>query len=110
MPLEEQVFNAALGARIRRLRGKKSQQTIADQVGLPRTSLVLVEAGSQRVSAYTLVRLAQVLGVTVPELLGEGEGTAPTAATLPDSTPPGVRAYVSKVQAAAMTTGGGQKP
>jgi transcriptional regulator with XRE-family HTH domain len=65
----EADFNRALGMTIRRLRGRMTQLQLAEAVGLPRTSLVLVEKGEQPVRAYTLVRLAEALGTTVEKLM-----------------------------------------
>jgi len=60
-----------LGARLRDARSAKrlTQQEVADQLGLARTTLVAIEKGERRVQSGELVRLASAYGRPVHELL-----------------------------------------
>jgi len=64
-------FDKALGERIRSAReqvGVKQDQ-LGQAVGLSRTSITNIERGRQGVQVYLLVRIAEVLGRPVVELL-----------------------------------------
>jgi transcriptional regulator with XRE-family HTH domain len=56
-------------ATVRERRGTR-QAELADAVGMSRSSIANTEQGRQRISAHTLVALAQALGVEVADLLG----------------------------------------
>lgn len=106
----EKTFYAALGDRVRIARKAtgRSQSWVAELVGVPRTSLILMERGEQPISAYTLARMAAVLETPVDTLLRgtESPGTGPGAAPLPGmpaDAPPAVREFVSSVREAAVT-------
>ena len=60
------------GLRLRELREKKrlSQQQLADWLGLTRSSISNYENNTQTPPADTLVRLADIYGVSVDYLLG----------------------------------------
>ena len=60
------------GLRLRELREKKrlSQQQLADWLGLTRSSISNYENNTQTLPADTLVRLADIYGVSVDYLLG----------------------------------------
>ncbi|MEO0082147.1 MAG: type II toxin-antitoxin system antitoxin SocA domain-containing protein [candidate division WOR-3 bacterium] len=62
----------SLGVRLRALRERQglSQEALAGQLGIPRSSLSQVEAGRRNVTADELVRLADLLGVSCDVLLG----------------------------------------
>jgi DNA-binding XRE family transcriptional regulator len=51
-----------------------SQEDFADQVGLDRTYVSGIERGIRNPTLLVLLRLAQVLGVPVAELLEGGDG------------------------------------
>ncbi len=64
-------FYAALGKRLRdaRISTEASQVEIARAVGLSRPSIINIEKGRQPVDVHVLVRLAEVLGIPIAELL-----------------------------------------
>jgi transcriptional regulator with XRE-family HTH domain len=103
----EQEFGEALGRRIKKYREVLglSQKRVADAVGLPRTSLILVESGRQRVSAYTLLRMSEVLQIDPTTLLTGETAEVEVATGLPDSAPPTVRDFVSRVRRTAARGG-----
>lgn len=107
VPVAEKDFNVALGGRVRRCRELRgySQARVADLVGVPRTSLILMERGEQRISAYTLNRLSTVLEVEIKVLLA-GEELAADASVpgLPPAAPAAVREFVTSVRRAAGST------
>jgi transcriptional regulator with XRE-family HTH domain len=77
-----------------------TQATLADVMEIPRTSLILVERGEQRVHAYELIQLASALGTT-PEALIQ-DVAPPSPSQLPDIPPdatPAVRRWISAAQA-----------
>lgn len=65
----------ALGRSIRasRRQARLSQQTIADLLGMARTTLVAIEKGERKVRVCELSRLAEIFGVELPSLLAESE-------------------------------------
>ncbi len=107
----EKSFYAALGARVRRAREgtNRSQALLAELVGVPRTSLILMERGDQRIGVYVLSRMAAVLEIPVAELLADeehGDAPVPDAARVPGmpaDASAAVRAFVSNVRQAAVT-------
>jgi transcriptional regulator with XRE-family HTH domain len=66
------VHSGEFPARLRHLRAtrKLSQQALADAVGINRMSVNHYEHGNRTPSIDVAARLAEVLGVTVDELLG----------------------------------------
>lgn len=70
---KDERFFKALGARIAQARKDQgiTQQTLADQLGIAQQTLAHYEVGRLRVPASMLPSLAQVLGLTVEELLGQ---------------------------------------
>ncbi len=63
-----------IGAKIRSFRqGKMSQQQLADNLDLTRTSITNFEMGNQRIQIDTLWKIADFLDVTVQELLPSKE-------------------------------------
>lgn len=113
MAVPEHEFAEALGARVRKRRegAGVTQLRLAELVGLPRTSLVLVERGRQNLSAYTLVRISEVLHADPRELLlGEPlDAAAREEPQMPPKTPDVVREFVTNVrQAAGATRAGGR--
>lgn len=61
----------AIGKRIKvaRIRMGITQEQLADRVSVPATHLSNIEIGSGRVSLTTIVKIANVLNVTVDDLL-----------------------------------------
>lgn len=75
-------FLVDFGAAVRRLRERRSltQSSLAEQVGLGRTSMTNLERGKQNPPLTLLPRLAQALGVSVVELVTEASlPAAPSA-------------------------------
>lgn len=77
--MEEQRFYEGFGRAVRRARLRRhlTQATLAQRLNLRRTSITNLEAGQQGVSAYALLSLADVLGISAARLLHEaqhGEG------------------------------------
>jgi transcriptional regulator with XRE-family HTH domain len=66
----EKVFSL-IGAEIRNARVKagKSQEALAAEVGLDRSSVVLIESGKQRLPIDRLYSIARVLGTTPQKLI-----------------------------------------
>lgn len=64
-------FYAAVGSRIQGYRKQRglTQTDLAEAVGLKRSSLCNVEAGRQHPLLHTFVMLAQVLGVSIADLM-----------------------------------------
>ena len=62
---------AQLGERIRHIRVVRglSQARLAERIGVDRSALSRIETGERKVSALDLVRVAQALDVTVPDLV-----------------------------------------
>jgi transcriptional regulator with XRE-family HTH domain len=50
-----------------------SQERLADEAGLHRTYISLIERGQRTVSLDTIIKLAKALGVTAAELLSDFE-------------------------------------
>ena len=65
------AFLAALGRRIRRLRSlaELTKSEVAAATGVPRRSVSLIEHGAHGVDVVRLLRLADVFGMTLVELL-----------------------------------------
>jgi len=78
----DRIDPRVLGARLqeaRRARGV-TQQVVADEMGMTRTTLVAIEKGERRVAPEELVRLAALYGRPVSELVGRetvSEGFVP---------------------------------
>jgi transcriptional regulator with XRE-family HTH domain len=68
---ENQNASRYLGLNIEKLRGKKnlSQQQLATQAGIPRSTLTNIESGSGNPSLTNLVKISDTLGVSIEELL-----------------------------------------
>ncbi|MHB1739172.1 MAG: helix-turn-helix domain-containing protein [Actinomycetes bacterium] len=86
--MEENDFNAAVGRLVRkaRLRAGLTQEALADEVGLSRTSITNMESGNQAATAWLLHLIATALDCPAQELL-------PGAASndlggLPEDVPP----------------------
>ena len=101
----EAEFYRSLGDRIRVLRRERrmTQATLADVMEIPRTSLILVERGEQRVHAYELIQLASVLGTTPEALIQDVAPQSPRQSPdIPSDATPAVRQWISAAQAPAV--------
>lgn len=100
---DEIRFNEALGARIaaRRRHLKISQAVLADAIGVPRTSMILIERGRQKVTAFMLAGLSTELELDLTELLGIEPNPLPAVPLALDA-PDSVRDFVTDVRRAAM--------
>lgn len=69
---DEQFFKA-LGARVALARKAQNltQQQLGDQLGIPQQTLAHYEGGATRFPASMLPTLAQILGLTLDELMGQ---------------------------------------
>jgi transcriptional regulator with XRE-family HTH domain len=108
MLTDEQKYNAELGSRIQEARGDISKSRFARAVGIPRTSLILIERGEQPIQAYMLIRMAQELSVDPVDLL-LGRDAPPRADPRTDvsvAATPAVQAFVASVRQAARTRRG----
>ncbi len=67
----EKAFYRAFGRMLSEARRKKriSQEMLADELGLSRTSITNIEKGRQPVQLYSLYVIARLLGTDVKELL-----------------------------------------
>lgn len=72
----EKAFYGAFGRMLSEMRRRRriSQEMLADELGLSRTSITNIEKGRQPVQLYSLYVIARLLGIDVKELL-------PSAAT-----------------------------
>ncbi len=71
---DEQAFIKELGSRIANARKAqhRTQQEVADHLGIAQATVAHYEAGRMRVPTFHLPPLAEILGLTVDELLGQG--------------------------------------
>ena len=67
----EKAFYVAFGRMLSELRRKKriSQEMLADELGLARTSITNIEKGRQPLQLYSLYVIARLLGTDVKDLL-----------------------------------------
>lgn len=75
MNSKDQEFFKALGIRIAQARKVQglTQQQVADRLGVAQHTYAQYELGIRRVPASTLPQLAQDLGMTMDELMGQNE-------------------------------------
>jgi transcriptional regulator with XRE-family HTH domain len=73
--LEQQVFYAELGHRIREAREKAhlTQDALAKSVSLTRTSITNIEKGRQQLLVHTLVEISKALKVSPESLLPQAK-------------------------------------
>ena len=71
--IKDEQFFKVLGARVAQARkdGELTQQQLAQQLGIAQQTLAHYEVGRLRVPASMLPVLAQLLGLTTEELLGQ---------------------------------------
>jgi len=81
----EAAFLRALGKRIRLLRRVRelTQDEVAQAAGMSRSFVSLIEKGSHGVDVVRLLRLADALAVSLPELLDLGASEADRVKGLP---------------------------
>lgn len=67
----DQVFYRQFGRLLADVRRKKgvSQEILADEIGLSRTSITNIEKGRQPIQLHSLYRIARLLGVEIKEIL-----------------------------------------
>lgn len=67
----ESDFRRRLGERVADLRldAKLTQAEVAERICTTRTAISAIEGGTRNTSAYELVLLAEILGVSIPDLL-----------------------------------------
>jgi transcriptional regulator with XRE-family HTH domain len=72
---DEHIFSKELGARIASARKvqHRTQQQVADHIGIAQQTVAHYEAGRMRIPTFHLPPLAEILGLTVDELLGHGQ-------------------------------------
>ena len=109
-----------IGRRIKRARESSdtSQESLADNVKLSRTSVVNIEKGRQRPPIHTLYNIARVLGVAPHDLLPEARsGEASGLSGLPEDLEDFAAQILSKTtgrkeedNATKGTKGRGRKP
>lgn len=77
--LENGEFYRELGRLIaaKRRDQNKTQEHLAEAVGLSRTSLVNIEKGGQRILAHTVFEIARELGISMAELIPTTPVTRP---------------------------------
>lgn len=70
---DEQIFSRELGVRIANARKAqhRTQQEVAEHLGIAQATVAHYEAGRMRIPTFYLPPLAQILGLTVDELLGQ---------------------------------------
>lgn len=93
-------FDRSLGDRIRGARQRVGvrQEQLADALGLSRTSITNIERGRQGVQAYLLVRIAEVLGRPVADLLpDQGSRSASSVPEKVKSLEPNKRQWAERV-------------
>ena len=83
----DQLYEA-IGDRIRaaRARSRMTQIELAQRVGLTRSSIANVEAGRQRAMIHALLQIADVLGVSLGELVPEFHSASHTSTLLSSDT------------------------
>ena len=79
MPAPLSPMHAAVGAELRRLRVERglTQEGVAKRVGMHRTYLNQIEAGSRNVSLGVLARLSVALDASLSSVVGVGDGLDP---------------------------------
>lgn len=85
MPAAISPVHAAVGAELRRLRVERglTQETLAQRVGVHRTYLNQVEAGSRNVSVGVLAKLSVVLDARLSSVVGVADGLDPGPGSRP---------------------------
>lgn len=81
--------HAAIGAELRRLRilNGLTQEAVAQRVGMHRTYLNQIEAGSRNVSVGVLAKLSVVLDASLSSVVGVADGLDPGVGSRPAAGP-----------------------
>lgn len=97
--MDEQEFNTEFGRRIKevRVRSGLTQQELADEVSLSRTSITNIEQGNQSVSVWLLSRIAEALTMDAAELFPTSDVAHPN---LPDDVPAKTAEVIRRLAAA----------
>lgn len=76
--MNEEQDRAALGARLKTAREYRglSQEDVAKYLGIPRPAVSLLEAGTRKVEALELKRLAEFFSCSMEDLTGAPVGSA----------------------------------
>jgi len=79
VPAPISPVHGAIGVELRRLRVERglTQHEVADRVGVHRTYLNQIEAGSRNVSLGILAKLAHVLETRLSSVVGVADGLDP---------------------------------
>jgi len=72
---QEEAFYRLVGARIRSLRGKLSQEQLAKAIHMTRTSVVNIETGQQKLLVHNLFRIAEALNIKPSDIIAPLEPT-----------------------------------
>jgi len=88
-------FGDAL-AQVRKVR-KVTQEALADTIGLSRTSITNIEKGRQPVQLHVVVKLADVLGVRIDQLLPQSESAVGAVGERLQQLEPKQREWVERV-------------
>jgi transcriptional regulator with XRE-family HTH domain len=96
---DNRTFYRDFGQRLTNIRNEAgvTQEALADAVGLSRTSITNVEKGRQPVQLHLVVKIAEILGVTVARLLPVRESTNPLPAERLEKLQPEKRKWVERV-------------
>jgi DNA-binding XRE family transcriptional regulator len=92
------------GQRVRAGRGKSqlTQDMLAHQIGLSRTSVTNIESGRQAVLLHQVYDIARALDTTIQTLLPDDEPTVEIASPpVDDNVPEGVRKFLNEELAIA---------
>lgn len=102
VPFTEDDFYEDLGRRIRarRIDQGLTQEQVADEVDLSRTSITNIERGNQAVSAWSLQRLAQILRCDVDDLLPNPSRDTVQSEPIPGDVPRRAAEVVRRLAAA----------
>jgi len=94
---DNQWLYAEIGRRIREARGEVTQERLASECGLSRTSITNIEAGAQQPPIHVLWRIADSLNVPICSLLPESSPTPRRDTPLPDDVPSMTRAVLERI-------------
>jgi len=78
------TFYQQLGMLLRsnRLKANKSQESLADELGLSRVTIVNIEQGRQKIHIHDLVKASEFLGVPLMEFIPNEKGKIMTEADI----------------------------